>query len=37
MSRPTLIAARAAKYVAMTDATICPNAIASMNTPRDQM
>ena len=37
MSRPSCIAAFAAKYVAMMAAAICPSEIASMNMPVDQM
>ena len=37
MSRPAAIAARAAKYVAMTDAVIWPSEMTSMIAPRDQM
>ena len=37
MSRPTRIAAFAAKYVAMIAATIWPSEMASMNMPVDQM
>ncbi len=37
MSRPAPIAARAAKYVAVTEAMICPSETASMNRPVLQM
>ena len=37
MSRPAAIAARAAKYVAITEAVICPSEMTSMIAPRDQM
>ena len=37
MSRPAAIAARAAKYVAMIDAVICPSEMTSMTMPVETM